>query len=151
MKDFDERMDLLGKQLKKHGISYSWLSGDGNNFIDVVSLDEDVYGIINILVDLKWWQVIKRYKLLKLLKEVYKAIRTAIITHYDWDRLIYTLDKFQIKINPRQKVVVFDNMRYSMVLFEQMAVFPLNTPFQFVTRNDGVVTLEKTIEVVGNN
>ena len=151
MKDFDERMDLLGKQLKKHGISYSWLSGDGNNFIDVVSLDEDVYGIINILVDLKWWQVIKRYKLLKLLKEVYKAIRTAIVTHYDFDRLIYKLDKFQVKVNPRHQIVVLDNIRYSMDVFNGMATFPIGVPFTFVERKDGVVTLEKTLTVTGNN
>lgn len=151
MKEFNERFKEFQGKLGNGVIDYSFVCSDGNNFIDVVSVDEDVYGIINILTDLKWWNIVKKYKLLKLLNVVYRSVRTAIVCHYDFDRLIYKLDKFQIKINPRDRIVVLDNIRYSMEVFDSMATFPIGVPFQFVSRKDGVVTLEKTLNTVGNN
>ena len=86
------------------------------------------------------------------MKSVNKGIKTAYVAQgYLADRLIYKDMHLDVKINQRDKLITLNGIRYSFELFNSMATFKLYTPFVFVQRGDGSVTIQENATFVGNN
>lgn len=59
----------------------------------------------------------------------------------------------KIEVDNDKKIVIINDMKYSMKIFNAFAVggLKINTPFVFVKREDGVITIKDNSSIITNN